>query len=72
MLYATHTAYSSISIPSYQLEFPLSPPPYIVPQIEFENKFAKKSLTVRSRLTRLLPYRMRLILKKYIKYLYHA
>lgn len=69
---ATHTAYSSISIPSYQLEFPLSPPPYIVPQIEFENKFAKKSLTVRSRLTRLLPYRMRLILKKYIKYLYHA
>lgn len=64
---ATHTSFSSITIESESLSFPLKFPEYIVPNFKFDRRFYLLSQTLFSRISRLLPYRIKKILKNLIK-----
>lgn len=72
-LNATHTSFSSISMPSFPMDFPLKRPHYVVPCISFEKKFASASNTLYSRLSRIIPNGIKRNIKTVIKKYYrHA
>lgn len=69
---ATHTSFSNITIPNYSLPFPLTNPPYVVPYMEFDKAFYLKSTSIRVKIVRLLPRRLKSFIKSMIKNLSDA
>lgn len=63
---ATHTSFSNITLPSQELTFPLTLPDFIVPNDAFDKKFFKLSNSVYARISRLIPHKSKMILKKII------
>lgn len=61
---ATHTSLASITIPSRPLHWPLLPPRYFAPWIDFEKAFYRNSSTWRIKLIRLLPHRLKQKIKR--------
>lgn len=63
---ATHTSFSNITLKSYSLNFPLKYPNHILPNKKFDYLFYKKSNNFYIKVNRLLPYRLKRIIKRMI------
>ena len=63
---ATHTSLSDITIESHTLSFPLKHPPYIVPNVSFDNIFYHQENTLRIKISRIIPYNIKKIIKNLI------
>lgn len=61
---ATHTSLSSITIPSKPLKMPLKHPQYLVPWLDFDKAFYKRSTNFKVRLTRMIPHGIKQQIKK--------
>lgn len=61
---ATHTSFSNITLPSRDLQFPLAIPNYIVPNDTFDKKFYEQSTSIHARLSRMIPYNLKVVIKK--------
>lgn len=63
---ATHTALGNITLKSSPLHFPLGHPKYILPNSSFDKAFYKSSNTLQIRLLRIIPHRIKKMIKKAI------
>lgn len=63
---ATHTSYSNIEVPSELLTFPLEIPECICPYEPFDRLIYKSDHSIRAYMVRLIPYKIKNIIKKSI------
>ncbi len=61
---ATHTGLGNITLQSYELDFPLKHPTYILPNIDFDKEFYCDSNTLWIRIMRLIPSTLKKRVKK--------
>ena len=61
---ATHTSFNTFFVPSKELDFPLTHPVYMMPDIGFDRMFYKKSNTFMCRLRRMIPIPLKNFLKR--------
>lgn len=60
---ATHTAFGNIIIQYHPLEFPLKHPQYILPYFSFDRRFYSYSNSLKKKVLRILPIRLKKVLK---------
>lgn len=63
---ATHTSFNTFSIASKELDFPLTHPAYIMPDVCFDKAFYGRSKTLVSRLRRIVPFALKKWLKRWL------
>ena len=56
---ATHTSFNTFFVPSKELDFPLKHPVYMMPDVDFDKTYCKKSNTWIRRLRRMVPVPLR-------------
>ena len=64
---ATHTSFSSVTIPYGELDFPLSLPPYFCPYELFEREFYNSDHNLKAYLRRFIPPSIKNKIKKFLK-----
>ena len=68
---ATHTAKAEgISFAQRRMEFPLRHPPYVVPDIAFENLSFRRSSSLERRVNRMIPHQVKEVKNKMLKLLH--